>query len=133
ALQDHDRALIVGRTTFGKSLIMQTFPLTDGSAMALVVGQMRTPCGRVIQREYRTESRRAYYRDAGQASDTPNRPSCKTDAGRVVYGGGGVVPDVVLSEASAPSWLAQASERGLTMTWASGFVEKPGNAPASVE
>ena len=66
ALQDHDRALIVGRTTFGKSLLMQTFPLTDGSRMALVIGQVRTPCGRMIQREYHGETRRAYYRDAGQ-------------------------------------------------------------------
>src|SRR5581483_10808099 len=81
ALQDHDRALIVGRTTFGKSLLMRMFPLTDGSLMSLVVGVLRTPCGRAIQREYHSESRRAYYLEAGQ---TPNsdRPSCKTDAGR---------------------------------------------------
>ena len=132
ALQDHDRALIVGGTTFGKSLLMQTFPLTDGSRMALVIGQVRTPCGRVIQREYRNESRRAYYRDAGQANDNTDRPSCKTDAGRVVYGGGGVVPDVVVPHADAPSWLSQASERGLLVTWTAGYLGKPGAAPSSV-
>jgi carboxyl-terminal processing protease len=132
ALQDHDRALIVGRTTFGKSLIMQTFPLTDGSRMALVVGQIRTPCGRVIQREYHTQSRRDYYREAGQAADSSSRPSCKTTAGRVVFGGGGIVPDVMLADADVPTWLATASERGLLMTWAAGFAEKSG-APATVD
>jgi carboxyl-terminal processing protease len=124
ALQDHDRALIVGRTTFGKSLLMQTFPLTDGSRMALVIGQIRTPCGRIVQREYRGETRRAYYRDAGQITDTLNRPSCRTDAGRVVYGGGGVVPDVVLAATYTPPWLAVASERALLTTWAAGYVDK---------
>jgi carboxyl-terminal processing protease len=127
ALQDHDRALIVGRTTFGKSLLMQTFPLTDGSRMALVIGQVRTPCGRVIQREYHTQSRRDYYREAGQTIDS-SRPSCKTTAGRVVYGGGGIVPDVALPETDTPPWLATAGERGLLMTWAAGFADKPGAA-----
>jgi len=133
ALQDHDRALIVGRTTFGKSLLMRTFPLTDGSRMSLVVGSLRTPCGRVIQREYRSESRRAYYRDAGQIDESPNRPSCRTDAGRTVYGGGGVVPDVVLPELESPSWLARAGERGLLLTWAGGFSSKPNPSMASVD
>ena len=133
ALQDHDRALIVGRTTFGKSLLMQTFPLTDGSRMALVVGAVRTPCGRVIQREYHNESRRAYYRDAGEADASANRPSCKTDAGRVVYGGGGIVPDVVLRQIDAPSWLAQAGERGLLLTWSAGFSSKPPVSSLSVD
>jgi len=133
ALQDHDRALIVGGTTFGKSLLMQTFPLSDGSRMSLVIGQVRTPCGRVIQREYRSESRRAYYRDAGQSDSTTDRPSCKTDAGRVVYGGGGVVPDVRLPRTPTPGWLVTASERGLLMTWAAGFVDKPNPITASVD
>jgi len=133
ALQDHDRALIVGRTTFGKSLLMQTFPLTDGSRMALVVGQIRTPCGRVIQREYRSESRRAYYRDAGEAVDNANRPSCKTDHGRAIYGGGGIVPDVTLPRAELPGWLAQADERGLLISWASGFVGKSSSAVSTIE
>ena len=52
ALQDHDRALIVGRPTFGKSLLMRGFPMSDGSALVLVVGHVRTPCGRIVQRQY---------------------------------------------------------------------------------
>jgi carboxyl-terminal processing protease len=133
ALQDHDRALIVGRTTFGKSLLMQTFPLTDGSRMALVIGRVRTPCGRIVQREYRGETRRAYYLDAGQSGDTLNRPSCRTDAGRIVYGGGGVVPDVLLPATNTPSWLAVASERALLTTWASGYVGKGAIVAATVD
>lgn len=133
ALQDHDRALIVGRPTFGKSLIMQTFPLTDGSRMALVIGQIRTPCGRVIQRAYHNESRREYYRDAGQSSDTTGRPACRTDRGRTVYGGGGIVPDVMLRETFIPVWLARAGERGLLITWAAGFVDRSAVKLASVD
>ena len=53
ALQDHDRALIVGRPTFGKALLMQGVPLSDGSMMMLVIGRARTPCGRIVQRQYR--------------------------------------------------------------------------------
>lgn len=132
ALQDHDRALIVGRPTFGKSLLMRTFPLTDGSRMALVVGLLRTPCGRVVQRDYHGESRRAYYREAGEIAQNANRPSCHTDGGRVVYGGGGIVPDVMLTETDAPAWLARAGERGLLLTWANAFVRRPNAVPPNI-
>ena len=88
ALQDHDRAVVVGRPSFGKSLLMQGFPLSDGSALYLVVGRVRTPCGRVIQRQYHGLTRGDYYRLAAAERDTAGRPSCRTDAGRTVYGGG---------------------------------------------
>src|SRR6185503_9859981 len=73
ALQDHDRALVVGRPTFGKSLLMQGFPMTDGSAIVLVIGHVKTPCGRVIQRQYRGIGTREYYRLAHAARDTAGR------------------------------------------------------------
>ena len=139
ALQDHDRALVVGRTTFGKSLLMRTFPLTDGSLMSLVVGELRTPCGRIIQREYRGQARRDYYLDAGRsdsaaaAAAPTDRPSCKTDRGRVEYGGGGIVPDITLPARRAPAWWARTSELGLAMTWAAGYAATPGSTAASVE
>jgi carboxyl-terminal processing protease len=132
ALQDHDRATIVGRTTFGKSLIMQTFPLTDGSRMSLVIGQLRTPCGRIIQREYRGTSRREYYREAGQSAHA-DAPSCRTDGGRVVYGGGGIVPDVELAQTSTPVWLARASELALLATWAAGYVDSHQNTLTTID
>jgi carboxyl-terminal processing protease len=134
ALQDHDRALIVGRPTFGKSLIMQQFPLTDGSSMALVIGQLRTPCGRLIQRAYQGVARRDYYRDAGQQGDTTRAPTCKTDGGRTVRGGGGIVPDVLLPvRAGAPAWLQQLAERGAVLTWTAGYVEKAGSTLTTID
>ena len=74
ALQDHDRALIVGHTTFGKSLLMRGFPIADGSIIELVVGHVRTPCGRIIQRQYHGVSLHDYYRLAGADRDTVEPP-----------------------------------------------------------
>lgn len=123
ALQDHDRALIVGQPSFGKSLLMRGFPLADGSLVMLVIGHVKTPCGRVIQRQYHTITTRAYYRMARAERDTVGRPSCKTSGGRVVYGGGGIFPDVVLTnEEMSPAWLARAGELSLPTIWAGGYV-----------
>jgi carboxyl-terminal processing protease len=131
ALQDHDRALIVGRPTFGKALLMQGMPLTDGSWMMLVVGHVKTPCGRVVQRQYRGVRHSDYLRDAGSVQDTAGRPSCKTPSGRMVYGGGGIFPDVVLNEpASLPIWLARLDEAGLPFRWASAYADSAGAVKA---
>ncbi len=132
ALQDHDRALVVGRPTFGKSLLMQGFPLTDGSVVMLVVGHLKTPCGRVVQRQYRDVRASDYYRMSRAARDTAGRPTCRTAGGRVVYGGGGIFPDVLAPDAEAePLWLARLHEDDLVTRWAGGFA---GSAPfASAE
>jgi carboxyl-terminal processing protease len=123
ALQDHDRGLIVGRPTFGKSFIMQAFPLADGSLIELVIGRFRTPCGRVVQRAYRGMTTREYYRLASAARDTAGLPSCHTDAGRIVYGGGGIFPDVPLSPgAGRPLWLARVYEQDLPLQWVGAYV-----------
>ena len=134
ALQDHDRALVTGRTTFGKSLLMQGFPMTDGSAIVLVIGQVRTPCGRVIQRQYHGITRRDYYRMARADRDTVGRPTCRTDGGRVAYGGGGIYPDVVLSEEDAvPVWLSRVREDELVLKWIGGYVTANTAALPSLE
>jgi carboxyl-terminal processing protease len=122
ALQDHDRALIVGKATFGKALIMRGFPLADGSIIELVVGHLRTPCGRVVQRQYRSITTREYYRLARADRDTAGRPSCRTDAGRVVYGGGGIYPDIVVDEPDLPIWLARLAEDNIVLRWIGGYV-----------
>ena len=128
ALQDHDRALIVGRATFGKALLMQGLPLTDGSMIMLVVGQVRTPCGRLIQRAYRSITSRDYYRLAGEARDTAGRASCKTDRGRVVYGGGGIYPDVLLPQPdAAPVWVARLNEADVWLEWLAGYLPSDGS------
>ena len=124
ALQDHDRALVVGRPTFGKSLLMRGFPMADGSVLVLVIGQVRTPCGRVVQREYHTISRHEYYRLARTDRDTVGRPSCRTDAGRVVYGGGGIYPDILLKDRSpTPRWLTRINEQQLILAWSGSYVD----------
>jgi carboxyl-terminal processing protease len=125
ALQDHDRALIVGRPSFGKALLMQTMPLSDGSLLALVIGHVKTPCGRVVQRQYRDINVRDYYRLARSERELSGRPSCRTDNGRTVYGGGGIYPDVLLPEPEpVPLWLARAFEQDLPLRWAGGFVSE---------
>lgn len=123
ALQDHDRALIVGRPTFGKSLLMRGFPLVDGSVIIMAFGRVKTPCGRVVQREYRSQTRRDYYRLAGAAQDTAGRPNCRTTGGRTVYGGGGVYPDVLLDPVAAPpAWLARLDEADIPLAWVGGYL-----------
>ncbi len=123
ALQDHDRALVVGRPTFGKSLMMQGFPMTDGSILVLVIGRVRTPCGRDIQREYRSTSTREYYRASVEERRRAGRPTCKTAGGRVVYGGGGIYPDVTVPPSDVPLWLARVREASLPLRWIPGYIE----------
>ena len=134
ALQDHDRALIVGRPTFGKSLLMRGFPLADGSAIVLVIGHVKTPCGRVVQRQYRSITTREYYRLARADRDTAGRPSCTTDSGRRVYGGGGIYPDVVFDERrSAPLWFQRVGEQDVVLSWVGGYVSANSASLGSLE
>jgi len=123
ALQDHDRALIVGRRTFGKALVMRTLPLADGSRISLVVGHLVTPCGRIVQRQYRNITRREYYRLAGADRDTVGLPTCTSTGGRTLYGGGGIYPDVVLPDPEPrPLWLDRVYELNLPLQWVGGYV-----------
>lgn len=134
ALQDNDRAVVVGRPTFGKALLMQGFPLTDGSLVMLTIGHVRTPCGRVVQRQYRGLRTADYYRMARAERDTAGRPSCLTSRGRRVYGGGGIYPDVVLPEPeAAPPWLARLAEDGVHTRWIGGYLTDHGAAFPSAE
>ncbi len=103
ALQDHDRALIVGETTFGKGLVQNPFQLDYGSMLLLTIAKYETPSGRLIQRDYSNGNLYDYYTNGGiGASDaaagegSPKGPEAKTDAGRPVYSGGGINPDVPL-------------------------------------
>jgi len=133
ALQDHDRALIVGKPTFGKALIMRGFPLSDGSIIELVVGHLRTPCGRVVQRQYRSITTREYYRLARADRDTAGRPNCRTDGGRVAYGGGGIYPDLIVDDVDIPLWLARLGEDNVVLKWIGGYVSANPSAFASLD
>lgn len=108
AVQDLDRGLIVGETTFGKGLVQRQFSLPDGSAFRLTIARYYTPSGRLIQRPY-TDDLDAYYRLEGreeldegsnlnhrnESGDT-SRPQFRTVAGRMVVGGGGITPDYIV-------------------------------------
>jgi carboxyl-terminal processing protease len=93
ALQDHDRALILGETTFGKGLVQTVFPLRENTGLALTWAHFYTPSGRLIQRDYAGKSFFDYYYHRGE--DARNPVDVKmTEGGRTVYGGGGITPDV---------------------------------------
>ena len=110
AMQDLDRAPIVGATTFGKGLVQRQFPLADGSALRLTVSRYYTPSGRSIQRPYEgakykhgiqndeadEEDNFSHTKDVN-ANDT-SRPKFKTPSGRTIFGGGGITPDYFVKE-----------------------------------
>ena len=96
ALQDHDRAVIVGENSFGKGLVQSVFPLSDGSGLWLVTGHFYTPSGRLIQREYANRSFYDYYLKRGDKDAVQTSDEKRTDTGRTVYGGGGIQPDTLV-------------------------------------
>ena len=95
ALQDHDRALIVGETTFGKGLVQTVYNLSENTGLALTTYHYYTPSGRLIQRNYTGVSLYDYYYNhaGASAADSTNREVKMTESGRTVYGGGGITPD----------------------------------------
>ena len=102
ALQDHDRALIVGENTFGKGLVQNPFRLDYGSMLLLTIAKYETPSGRLIQRDYSNGDLYNYYSEGGSFRDDnsdaarPKGAESKTDTGRAVYSGGGINPDVII-------------------------------------
>lgn len=126
AIQDNDRGTIVGRRSFGKGLVQREMPLGDGSAVRLTVARYYTPSGRSIQRSYekggeeyfndfqkRFESGELYAADSIKIADTLK---FKTVKGRVVYGGGGIIPDVFIPMEGAHG------DEGINMIMQSGIV-----------
>lgn len=104
AMQDHDRALIVGKTSFGKGLVQSIIPLEYGAGLTLTSAKYFTPSGRLIQRDYSNGGFYDYYMHGGSnrldrqdAPEKPAGPEKKTDTGRAVYGGGGISPDESVS------------------------------------
>ena len=109
ALQDHDRALLVGRRTFGKALVQKQFELNDGSLMQMTVGRYYTPVGRLIQTPYEKGKMQQYYEEKSTSwrdavynveeykESIPDSLVFKTDHGRTVFGGGGILPDYVVA------------------------------------
>jgi carboxyl-terminal processing protease len=95
ALQDHERALIVGQSSFGKGLVQKVFSLWGGTGLTLTTARYYTPSGRLIQRDYSKVSFYDYYMNrAGERDGADRGQAFHTDLGRTVYGGGGIAPDV---------------------------------------
>ena len=105
AMQDNDRATIIGRRSFGKGLVQQQFPFADGSAVRLTVARYYTPSGRCIQKHYTLGDTESYQRDLEERFDHgefysadsihfADSTTYRTKKGRIVYGGGGIMPDI---------------------------------------
>ena len=109
SLQDHDRGLVVGTTSFGKGLVQTLFPIDGGWAMKITTGKWYTPSGRSIQADHDRlgDERFVEYADGEGpvATDTTKRkrPEFKSDGGRTILGGGGVTPDVIMTPDTLPA------------------------------
>ena len=123
ALQDWDRAVVVGTTSFGKGLVQRQIPMGDGSAIRLTVARYHTPTGRVIQRPYENGQQAKYYNDHIERMNGQNVDSLKADRpqfetlllGRKVYGGGGIEPDFVVQSdtTSVSDYLVRVVAQGV--------------------
>lgn len=116
AIQDHDRGVVVGETTFGKGLVQRVIPLTDGtSAVAITTAKYYTPAGRLIQRDYSDLD--DYFFDDEEQELTSSNPNDEmgakgqevrhTDSGRTVFGGGGITPDHIVRAERASALLSR--------------------------
>ncbi len=145
AIQDNDRGLIVGGRSFGKGLVQKQFPLFDGSSIRLTVARYYTPSGRCIQKDY--SGGLANYNDEllGRFSNGElfSRDSIKLDkskifhtvGGRIVYGGGGIIPDLFVPQDTTgmSSWYINVANAGLFQQYALKYVQAHRKALAEVK
>lgn len=139
AIQDNDRGTIIGRRSFGKGLVQKQIEFTDGSMIRLTVARYYTPSGRCIQKPYTAGDNADYEEDLltryqhgeffSQDSIKHTGPAYHTGIGRVVYGGGGITPDIFVPEDTLgmTSYFKEAAMRGLIIQF--GFVYTDNNRP----
>ena len=135
AIQDNDRGTIIGRRSFGKGLVQQPISLHDGSMIRLTIARYYSPSGRCIQKPYTNGADRSYEEDLinryqhgeffSQDSIKHEGPEYHTSNGRVVYGGGGITPDIFVAEdtADVTSYYKEASMSGLILQFAYEYVD----------
>ena len=135
AMQDNDRGTIIGRRSFGKGLVQQQIAFPDGSMIRLTIARYYTPSGRCIQKPY-TPGTDDYQNDLvtryehgeyfNQDSIMHNGPQYKTLSGRVVYGGGGITPDIFIAEdtTNVTSYFREASMTGLILQFAFTYTDE---------
>lgn len=137
AVQDWDRGLIVGETTFGKGLVQRQFTLPDNSSVRLTISEYFTPSGRLIQRDYKDKSNRAeYYSDAGLENETEGenlyhsaekdstRPVYKTSKGRTVFGGGGITPDYIVKSGDLTEYTVKLLRNNIFYLFALSYIDQ---------
>jgi carboxyl-terminal processing protease len=131
ALQDWDRGLIVGETTFGKGLVQRQYDLSDGSAMRVTTSRYYTPSGRTIQKPYEGGEYKKMLRNDEEGdnlfhdkdSKDTSRPEFKTKGGRTVLGGGGINPDFVIKDDTLTNYSVQLRRLNLFLQYANSYYD----------
>ncbi len=139
AVQDHDRALVIGRRTFGKGLVQKQFPLRDDSALRITISRFYTPSGRLIQTPYTTGQTDDYYASKldrhrlertltmSEIQDTmPDSLKYTTSGGRTVFGGGGVLPDIIVYPDSLSAFSRTVIGQSQDNTFAREWIDRNG-------
>lgn len=144
AVQDWDRGLIVGETTFGKGLVQRQFTLNDNSSVRLTISEYYTPSGRLIQRDYKNlKDKSEYYSEAGSEDENEGdnlyhsvekdstRPVYKTNKGRTVYGGGGITPDYIVKSSNLTEYTTKLLKNNIFYLFALNFIDIHGKEISS--
>ncbi len=122
ALQDHDRAIVVGETSFGKGLVQSVYPLQKNAGLALTTQKWYTPSGRLIQRDYSHISQFDYY---NHRDEPAKKDDIKySDLGSVVYGGGGITPDYVVQTPKSNDFQESMARHFVFFTFGRDFLAK---------
>jgi len=140
AIQDWDRGLIIGETSFGKGLVQRQFNLFDNSAIRLTISKYFTPSGRSIQRDYKNkQNREEYYSEIVDTNSTEGnniehyaekdstKPVFKTAGGRIVYGGGGITPDYILKTDNITTYTSDLLRNNIFYQYILNYIDLKGN------